>query len=51
MGVALKALNVPRKDLVISTKLIMANPRTNVNDVGLSRKRIIEGTRNSLKRM
>lgn len=49
MGVALKALNAPRKDLVISTKLIRCS--MNVNDVGLSRKRIIEGTRNSLKRM
>jgi aryl-alcohol dehydrogenase-like predicted oxidoreductase len=49
MGVALKALGAPRKDLVISTKLIRCS--MNCNDVGLSRKRIIEGTRNSLKRL
>jgi len=48
-GVALKALNAPRKDLVISTKLIKVG--TGPNDIGLSRKRIIEGTRNSLKRL
>ncbi len=49
MGIALKALNVPRKDLVISTKIFRVS--MNCNDVGLSRKRIIEGTKNSLKRL
>lgn len=49
MGIALKKLNVPRKDLVVSTKLIRIS--LNCNDVGLSRKRIIEGTRASLRRM
>jgi aryl-alcohol dehydrogenase-like predicted oxidoreductase len=49
LGIALKNLNVPRKDLVISTKLIRVG--NGPNDVGLSRKRIIEGCRNSLKRL
>ena len=48
-GIALKALNAPRKNLVISTKLIRVG--TGPNDIGLSRKRIIEGTRASLKRL
>jgi len=50
MGNALKALNVPRKDYVLSTKLLKAS-MTGVNDGILSRKHIIEGTRNSLKRL
>ena len=49
MGVALKELNAPRKDIVVSTKLIKVG--TGPNDIGLSRKRIIEGTRASLKRL
>jgi len=49
MGVALKELNAPRKDLVISTKLIKVG--TGPNDIGLNRKRIIEGCRASLKRL
>jgi aryl-alcohol dehydrogenase-like predicted oxidoreductase len=49
IGVALKALDVPRKNLVVSTKLIRIS--TNFTDIGLSRKRIIEGTKNSLKRL
>jgi len=48
-GVALKALNAPRKDLVLSTKLFKVGKSP--NDVGLSRKRIIEGCRESLKRL
>lgn len=48
-GVALKELNVPRKNLVISTKLIKVG--TGPNDIGLSRKRIIEGCKASLKRL
>ncbi len=48
-GIALKALDAPRKNLVISTKLIRVG--TGPNDIGLSRKRIIEGTRASLKRL
>ena len=43
LGHALKALNKPRDQIVVSTKLIKVG--TSPNDVGLSRKRIIEGTR------
>jgi aryl-alcohol dehydrogenase-like predicted oxidoreductase len=49
MGVALNALKVPRKDYVLSTKLLYSG--MGVNDGMLSRKHIIEGTRNSLKRL
>ena len=48
-GKALKELNVPRKDIVISTKLIKVG--NGPNDIGLSRKRIIEGCRASLRRL
>ena len=50
MGLALKALNVPRKDYVLATKILKASIK-GVNDGILSRKHIIEGTRNSLKRL
>lgn len=49
MGNALKALNVPREQLVISTKLLKGGET--VNERGLSRKHIIEGLNNSLKRL
>lgn len=49
MGAALNALKVPRKDYVLSTKLLFCG--YGVNDGMLSRKHIIEGTRNSLKRL
>lgn len=49
MGAALNALGVPRKDYVLSTKLLQCG--MGVNDGMLSRKHIIEGTRNSLKRL
>ena len=49
MGKALKALGVERKDYVVSTKLIKCG--NGVNDVMLSRKHIIEGLTNSLKRL
>ena len=52
-GEAIKALNVPREALVISTKLWMGpNPtQKDQNIVGLSRKHVIEGLNNSLKRL
>ena len=50
MGKAIKSLNVPREDLVISTKLFWG-PVGGVNKNGLSRKHIIEGMKNSLKRL
>ncbi len=49
LGNALKLLNVPRKNIVVSTKLIRVG--TGPNDIGLSRKRIIEGAKASLKRL
>jgi len=44
-----KELNVTRSELVISTKIFWEG--SNVNQRGLSRKHIIEGTLNSLKRL
>ncbi len=49
MGRAFKELNLPREELVISTKILKCG--TGVNDLFLSRKHIIEGTKNSLKRL
>jgi len=49
LGKALKKLNVPRESLVVSTKIYEAG--TGVNDSFLSRKHIVEGLRNSLKRL
>jgi len=56
MGKAFKALNVSREELVISTKLYWGRPLgvevgSTTNDVGLSRKHIIEGMNKSLKRL
>lgn len=50
MGRAFKELNLPREELVVTTKIFKASME-NVNDEFLSRKHIIEGTRNSLKRL
>jgi aryl-alcohol dehydrogenase-like predicted oxidoreductase len=49
LGKVLKDLEVKRETLVISTKLFRFG--TNVNGAFLSRKHIIEGLRNSLKRL
>lgn len=51
LGVALKELNVPRENLVISSKIFWGDKDNKINQVGLSRKHIIEGVKNSLKRM
>ncbi|KAL4454213.1 hypothetical protein ABPG74_012170 [Tetrahymena malaccensis] len=51
LGIALKQLNIPREDLVISTKLFWAVPDLKVNRTGLSRKHIIEGLNNSLVKL
>jgi len=51
MGIALKNLNVPRDKLVVTTKIFwgMDNwTNINPNQVGLSRKHIIEGLKKSL---
>ena len=49
LGIALKNLNVPRKDYIVSVKLFFGG--YGVNDSGMSRKHIIEGARRSLKRL
>jgi len=49
MGYCIKELNVPRSDLVISTKIFWGGK--GVNQRGLSRKHIIEGLNASLKRL
>src|SRR3990167_11332947 len=52
MGVALKALGVPREDYVLSTKLFLGAEPQNVNTQnckGTSRKHLIEGVNRSLK--
>jgi len=49
MGKAFKELNLPRAQLVVSTKLFWGGKGP--NDVGLSRKHIIEGAYASLKRL
>lgn len=49
LGFALRNLGVPRKDYVLITKLLKGGH--GVNDMGLSRKHIIEGMRLSLKRL
>ncbi|HXS09101.1 MAG TPA: aldo/keto reductase, partial [Candidatus Krumholzibacteria bacterium] len=53
MGNVIRKLGWHRSDLVISTKLFWGGkgPKRGPNDVGLSRKRIIEGTDASLQRL
>ncbi|PQE25338.1 voltage-gated K channel beta subunit protein [Rutstroemia sp. NJR-2017a BBW] len=53
MGQAIKKFGWKRNDLVISTKIYwgQANGERIVNNLGLSRKRIIEGTKLSLERL
>lgn len=49
LGKTLKNLNIPREDLVITTKLFRGGK--GVNAIGLSRKHLIEGIHNSLRRL
>ncbi|KAG8369723.1 hypothetical protein BUALT_Bualt14G0043500 [Buddleja alternifolia] len=49
MGQAIKELGWKRSDIVVSTKIFWGGPGP--NDKGLSRKHILEGTKNSLKRL
>lgn len=54
LGKALKILGVPRHNFVLSTKIFWSNYTdigTKPTCFGLSRKHIIEGLRNSLKRL
>jgi len=49
MGRAFKELNLKRESLVVSTKILKIGE--GINDNFQSRKHIIEGLRNSLKRL
>lgn len=49
LGVALKELNVRRESIIVSTKIFKCG--TGLNDTLLSRKHIVEGLNNSLKRL
>ena len=55
LGQVLKELNVKREEVVISTKIFRVtnafHEKVDVNSEGLSRKHIIEGLNNSLKRL
>lgn len=51
MGEGLRRLNVPRNQYVVSTKLFWGAEQYCPTLRGLSRKHIIEGARNSLKRL
>ena len=54
LGIALRALNVPRSDYVVSTKIFggkFPENTTKVNNVGTSRKRLTEGLNRSLKNL
>ena len=50
MGIALAALNVPREQLVVSTKLFWGK-KGGVNALGLSQKHIVEGMKHSLENL
>lgn len=50
-GEALRLLNVPRHHLVVSTKIYWGTASGVPNTRGLSRKHVIEGAKNSLKRL
>lgn len=50
-GNVLKKLNIPREDLVLTTKIFWSGHPNPINRNGLSRKHLIEGVRASLKRM
>ena len=50
-GIALKALGVPRHQFVLSGKTFFGTGGKGPTSKGLSRKHIIEGLRNSLKRL
>ncbi|KAI0091127.1 Aldo keto reductase [Irpex rosettiformis] len=50
IGIALKSLGYRRSDLIITTKLFWGT-RRGPNDMGLSRKHVIEGLRESLDRL
>lgn len=51
MGQALKELDWPRDEYVISTKIFFGTKRKEPNTRGLSKKHIVEGLKSSLKRL
>lgn len=51
MGQALKELNWPRDEYVLSTKIFFGTGRKEPNTRGLSRKHIVEGLKSSLERL
>ena len=51
IGEAIKKLNVPRHKYVLSTKIFWATKDSAPTQRGLSRKHVIEGVKNSLKRL
>ncbi|KAJ6260072.1 hypothetical protein Dda_5718 [Drechslerella dactyloides] len=51
MGEALKELNWPRDEFVISTKIFFGTGRKEPNTRGLSKKHLVEGLKESLKRL
>lgn len=51
MGQALKELDWPRDEYVLSTKVFFGTGRKEPNTRGLSRKHVVEGTKSSLARM
>ena len=51
MGTALKELNWPRDEYVLSTKVFFGTGRKEPNTRGLSRKHVVEGLKSSLERL
>ncbi|VUC30177.1 unnamed protein product [Clonostachys rosea] len=51
MGQALKELNWPRDEYVLTTKIFFGTGRKEPNTRGLSRKHIVEGLKSSLQRL
>ena len=51
MGNALKELNWPRDEYVLSTKVFFGTGRKEPNTRGLSRKHVVEGLKSSLERL
>ncbi|KAI0707250.1 Aldo/keto reductase [Earliella scabrosa] len=50
IGRVIKELNFRRSDIIVTTKLFWGT-RSGPNDMGLSRKHVVEGTRESLQRL
>jgi len=51
MGQALKELNYPRDEYVLTTKIFFGTGRKEPNTRGLSRKHVVEGLKSSLERL